>query len=72
MYTDKTPAEPASYDNEMWTVAVVRNDKGYQEVHFGLFTLRDAREAMESGMVRVMDDEHLELRRIREFPKKKR
>jgi hypothetical protein len=54
---------------EFWTVALVRPGR---EVHFGVFTMQDAREAMESGSIRVMDDERLELRRIRAFPKKKR
>lgn len=57
---------------EFWTVALVRNDKSANEVHFGVFSMRDAVDALESGVVMTHDDEHLELRRIRAFPKEKR
>jgi len=67
-YRDISPGAVQEY----WTVALVRNDRSAQEVHFGVFAQSDAREALNSGMVKCLDDEHLELRRIRAFPKEKR
>lgn len=70
MFTDHTPSDYGlAYHEDFWTVALVRRGGNTtREVHFGVFTLDDAREAMESGRVKCMDDEYLSLRRIRRFP----
>ena len=66
MYRDVSPNGLQEY----WTVALVRNDGNYKETHFGVFMgCSEARDALESGKVKTWDDEHLELRRIRVFPK---
>lgn len=54
---------------DVWTIAIVRTNDTGRETHFGLFASSvDAREAMDSGLVTVMPDERLQLRRIRMFP----
>lgn len=66
MYTDHTP------DNDyqdFWTIALIRDPETRREVHFGVFTYEDAIKALDSGKIRVMEDQSLHLRRIRRFPK---
>jgi hypothetical protein len=73
MYKDHTPQDYGLHKYEdFWTIALMGrsgNGKADPEVHFGVFTMEDAREAMDSGKVKTRDDEWLELRRIRQFPK---
>lgn len=64
-YNDISPEWPDNF----WTIALVRNEPGHNEVHFGIFNSDEVREAMLSGKVTCHEDEHLELRRIRAFPK---
>ena len=41
-----------------------------EEVHFGVFkSVEEAIEAVDSGLVKVLPDEKLSLRRIRDFPR---
>jgi hypothetical protein len=70
MYKDHTPSDYGLPDYEdFWTIALInRGGRSHREVHFGVFTLTGAMEAMESGKVTTLDDEKLELRRIRRFP----
>lgn len=62
---------PDGFGKEYWTVALVTPEgEGYpkRETHFGVFTFDDAMIAIDSGKVKTMPDETLELRRIRRFP----
>jgi hypothetical protein len=67
MYIDVIPALASIYGLEPWTVALVSPEG--RETHFGIFaTPTEAREAMNSGKVTVMEGQTLHIRRIRRFP----
>lgn len=67
MYVDHTPDGEGFDTSEYWTVALV--DPGYREVHFGVFDFDDVRKAFDSGKIKCLEGQRLELRRIRRFPK---
>ena len=63
MYHDITK----DHDAELWTVALTCPSR---EVIFGVFkSVEEAIEAVDSGLVKVLPDEKLSLRRIRDFPR---
>lgn len=66
MYGDILPDDVYGF----WTVALVEDDRSRPEVHFGVLPFNEARDAMESGLVTTFPGQHLELRRIRQFPTK--
>jgi hypothetical protein len=66
MYKDFVPDLSPTDWKTPWTVVLIQ---GNREVHFGIFTtLADAVEAMDSGKIRVGENDRLTCRQIREFP----